>query len=104
MKRFYLWVLGPLKFQLIITTVTNIETVFMMKVKSKYLAINGSTSDVGGRIFDTSNKNTTSDSKILIPSVTYKQNKIGFLNTKHARVTNALETVSASFRCSLFFR
>lgn len=66
----YLCVLGPLKFQLIITTVTRILTVFMMNVKRRYFAINGNTNDVGGRIFDTSSKNTTSDSKILIPRVT----------------------------------
>ncbi len=42
----------------------------MMKVKSRYLAMSGSTSDVGGRILDTSSRNTTSDSKILMPSVT----------------------------------
>lgn len=65
------------------TTVTNIDTVFMMKVKSKYLAINGSTSDVGGRIFDTSNRNTTSDSKMLIPSVTYKERKRILDETSH---------------------
>lgn len=65
------WVRGPRKFQLMMITVTRMETVFMMKVNSKYLAISGSTSDVGGRIFDTSNRNTTSDSKMLIPSVTW---------------------------------
>lgn len=53
-----------------ITTVTKIDTVFMMKVKSKYLAMSGRTSDVGGRIFETSNRNTTSDRRILIPNVT----------------------------------
>jgi hypothetical protein len=58
-------------------TVTRMETVFMMKVKSKYLAINGSTSDVGGRIFDTSSKKTTSESKILIPSVTFSPASAG---------------------------
>ena len=52
------------------TTVTRMETVFMMNVKSRYLAISGSTREVGGRIFDTSSRNTTSDSKMLIPSVT----------------------------------
>lgn len=67
----YLWVLGPRKFQLIMMTVTRILTVFMMKVKSRYLAISGSTREVGGRIFDTSKRNTTSDSKILIPKVTW---------------------------------
>lgn len=49
--------LGPRKFQLMMTTVTRIDTVFMIKVKSKYLAINGNTSDVGGKILDTSNRN-----------------------------------------------
>lgn len=33
--------------------------------------MSGNTNDVGGRIFETSNKNTTSDSKILIPKVTW---------------------------------
>ena len=49
------------------TTVTRILTVFIMKVKSRYLAIRGSTRDVGGRILLTSNRNTTSDRRILIP-------------------------------------
>ena len=30
---------GPLKFQLMMTTVTRIETVFMMKVNKRYLGI-----------------------------------------------------------------
>ena len=72
---FYLCVLGPRKFQLIMMTVTRILTVFMMKVKSRYLAINGSTSDVGGKILDTSKRNTTSDSKMLIPKVTCKMHQ-----------------------------
>lgn len=70
-----LWVRGPLKFQLIITTVTRILTVFIMNVNNKYLAINGNTSDVGGKIFDTNKRNTTSDSKILIPNVTCNKKK-----------------------------
>ena len=65
------WVLGPLKFQLMMTTVTRMDTVFMMNVKSRYLAMSGNTIDVGGRIFDTSSKNTTSDSRILMPNVTF---------------------------------
>ncbi len=60
-------VLGPLKFQLMMTTVTRMETVFMMKVKSRYLAMSGRTSEVGGRIFDTSSRNTTSDRRMLMP-------------------------------------
>ena len=31
---------GPLKFQLMMTTVTRIETVFMMKVNRRYLGMN----------------------------------------------------------------
>ena len=62
---------GPLKFQLMMTTVTRMETVFMMNVNSRYLAMSGNTIDVGGRIFDTSRRNTTSDSRIEMPSVTF---------------------------------
>jgi len=43
----------------------------MMKVKSKYLAMSGKTREVGGRILETKSKNTTKESKILIPNVTY---------------------------------
>ena len=35
-----------------------------------HLAISGSTSDVGGKIFDTRSRKTTSESKMLIPRVT----------------------------------
>jgi hypothetical protein len=71
------WVRGPLKFQLMMTTVTRMETVFMMKVKSKYLAISGKTSDVGGRIFETSSRKTTSESKMLMPRVTFSPASAG---------------------------
>jgi hypothetical protein len=47
--------------------------VFIIKVKSKYFAMSGSTSDVGGRILDTSSRNTTSDSRMLMPNVTWKE-------------------------------
>lgn len=64
-------VLAPhLKFQLMMTTVTRIDTVFMTKVNRRYLAIRGSTSEVGGRIFDTSNRNTTRERRMEIPKVT----------------------------------
>lgn len=53
-----------------IITVTRILTVFIIKVNRRYLAISGNTSDVGGRIFDTRSRNTTNDSKMLIPKVT----------------------------------
>ena len=61
---------GPLKFQLMMMTVTRMLTVFMMKVKRRYLAMRGSTREVGGRILETSSRNTTSDSRMLIPRVT----------------------------------
>jgi len=52
-------------------TVAKMEIQFMRKVKSKYLAIKGRTSEVGGRILDTSSRNTTNDSKIDMPRVTF---------------------------------
>ena len=58
-----------LKFQLIMTTVTRMETVFIMNVNNRYLAMRGRTSDVGGKIFDTSRRNTTSDRRMLMPEV-----------------------------------
>ena len=45
-------------------TVMRMVTIFMMNVKSRYLAINGIVMLVGGRIFDTSSRNTTSANKI----------------------------------------
>ena len=47
------------------------EMQFMMKVNSRYFAISGSTSDVGGRILETKSRNTTSDRRIDIPKVTF---------------------------------
>lgn len=70
-----LCVRGPRKFQLITMTVTKIEIAFMTKVNNRYLAINGSTRDVGGNIFDTNNRNTTNDNKIDMPSVTFSPRK-----------------------------
>ena len=71
------WVRGPRKFQFIMMTVTRILTVFMMKVNSRYLAMRGSTSDVGGRIFETRRRNTTSERRMLIPSVTFSPASAG---------------------------
>jgi hypothetical protein len=48
-----------------------------MKVRSRYLAISGIVSDVGGKIFDTSNKKTTNASKIEIPSVIFSEHSAG---------------------------
>lgn len=66
-----LCVLGPRKFQLIIITVARIEIQFITNVKSKYLAINGSTSEVGGNILETNKRNTTNDNKMDMPNVTF---------------------------------
>lgn len=48
------------------------------KVSNKYFAIKGIVEDVGGRIFDTSNKKTTIESKTDIVKVIFspKINKI----------------------------
>ena len=66
-----LWVRGPRKFQLITTTVASMEMQFMRKVNRRYLAISGSTNEVGGKILETSSKNTTNDRRIEMPSVTF---------------------------------
>ena len=58
-------------------TVTRILTVFIIKVNKRYFAIRGSTSEVGGRIFETNRRNTTRESKILIPSVTFSPASAG---------------------------
>jgi hypothetical protein len=71
------WVRGPLKFQLIMTTVTRMETVFIMNVNNRYLAMSGRTSDVGGKIFDTSRRNTTSERRMLMPRVTFSPASAG---------------------------
>lgn len=79
-----LWVRGPRKFQFIITTVANIEMQFIKKVNSKYLAIKGSTNDVGGNILETSNKKTTNDSKIDMPKVTFSPARGGGWGSKES--------------------
>lgn len=66
-----LCVRGPRKFQLIITTVARMEMQFIRNVNNRYLAISGTTSDVGGNIFETSNRNTTNDRRMDMPSVIF---------------------------------
>ena len=68
---------GPLKFQLMIITVTRILTVFIINVKRRYLAIRGRTREVGGRILDTRRRNTTSERRMEIPSVTFSPASAG---------------------------
>jgi len=58
-------------------TVTRILTVFIIKVKSRYLAINGSTREVGGRILLTKRRNTTRDKRMLMPKVTFSPASAG---------------------------
>ena len=64
------------------------ETVFMMKVKSKYLAMRGKTREVGGRIFDTSKRKTTSESKMLIPKVTFSPASAGGRKKRFVELTH----------------
>ncbi len=48
-----------------------------MNVNKRYLAIKGITIDVGGKIFDISNRNTTSASKIEIDNVIFSPASVG---------------------------
>ena len=51
------------------------EMQFITKVNRRYLAIRGSTNEVGGNILETSSKNTTSERRIEMPSVTFSPAK-----------------------------
>ena len=65
------------KFQLIIITVMRIVNIFIIKVKRRYLAINGIVIEVGGRIFETSRRNTTKASKMDIHMVIFSPASAG---------------------------
>jgi hypothetical protein len=56
-------------------TVARIEIQFIKKVNNRYFAIRGRTREVGGRIFDTNKRNTTNDSRIDMPNVTFSPDK-----------------------------
>jgi hypothetical protein len=55
-------------------TVDKIDTMLRINVSSKYFAINGIVSDVGGRIFETSSKKTTKASKMEMPKGLFNSN------------------------------
>lgn len=61
---------------LIMTTVTKIVTTFNPNVRSKYLAISGIVEEVGGSIFETSNRNTTIDRRTEIVSVIFSPKNV----------------------------
>ena len=50
---------------------------FIINVKRRYLAISGITVDVGGRIFEISNKNTTKARRIDIDNVIFSPASVG---------------------------
>jgi len=58
-------------------TVMRMVRMFMMNVKSKYLAMSGIVMEVGGRILETSNKNTTKASKMEIHMVIFSPASAG---------------------------
>jgi hypothetical protein len=62
---------------LMMTTVNRIVMIFMTNVMSKYFAINGIVSDVGGRILLTSNRNTTNASRMDMASVIFSEQSAG---------------------------
>jgi len=49
----------------------------MTNVSSRYLAIRGMVEEVGGRIFETSNKNTTRASRIEMARVIFSEASAG---------------------------
>ena len=51
--------------------------IFIINVNKRYLAINGITVDVGGKIFDISNKKTTNANKIEIDKVIFSPASVG---------------------------
>lgn len=72
-------------------TVTTIETMFKMNVRSRYLAIKGMLSEVGGRILETKSKKTTKAKRMEIPSVIFSEHSAGRKNT--AILRKAIKTV-----------
>lgn len=58
-------------------TVMTIVTMFMMNVKSRYLAMSGIVMDVGGRILETSRRKTTSASRMEIHIVIFSPASAG---------------------------
>ena len=58
-------------------TVTMMDSVTRIIVKSKYLAIRGTTSDVGGMISASSKKNTVRDSRMEMHSVIFSPESLG---------------------------
>lgn len=51
--------------------------IFKINVSKRYLAIKGILSEVGGKIFETSNRNTTKANKILIARVIFSEHSAG---------------------------
>jgi len=58
-------------------TVMSIVTMFMMKVKRRYLAMRGIVMDVGGRILETRRRKTTRASRIDIHMVIFSPASAG---------------------------
>ncbi len=61
-----------LKWTLRTQTVTHIDNVTRVMVKSKYLPNNGTANEVGGMISASNKKNTVNDTKIELHNVTCK--------------------------------
>ena len=59
------------------TTVQKIVIIFIINVNRRYLAINGITVDVGGKIFDISKRNTTNARRIDIDKVIFSPASVG---------------------------
>uniref|UniRef100_A0A915KBY4 Uncharacterized protein n=1 Tax=Romanomermis culicivorax TaxID=13658 RepID=A0A915KBY4_ROMCU len=71
------WILCDRKWTLITTTVTAIATVIVTMVKSKYLAIKGTTKLVLGIISTKSKKKTVKETRIEMHNVTFSPDELG---------------------------
>jgi hypothetical protein len=59
------------------TTVQKIVIIFIINVNRRYLAIRGITVEVGGRIFEISNKKTTKAKRMEIDNVIFSPASVG---------------------------
>ena len=82
---------GPLKYTLMMITVTRMVMTLSTNVSSRYFAIRGMVDEVGGRILETSSRNTTMERRTEMVSVIFSPESVGRKNTAIER--NAMSTV-----------
>src|SRR4051812_43103858 len=76
---------------------------FKTKVSSKYFAMRGIVEEVGGRIFDTSRRNTTMDSSTEMVRVIFSPESVGRKNTAIERnAISAAGSINTTVKNSVF--